>query len=209
VPDALLLGCGAPFMPTLGMVDHCRVSYDTARYYQLPKPDHANGDDLFKADMKTAIHVLMSHWWKFDRWFRADPDALMTRQDNAYYTYGEAKMSALTGILTGVCTTSDHFGTIDDNRFELLKKAFKYRLHEAKPLSWETGFWPQVFIGNLSDGRKAAAIFNDSDKTMTYYFEDMGLNESCIELLEADVIHNCKIILAPHDAALLAELKQD
>ncbi|OQA84916.1 MAG: Melibiase [Lentisphaerae bacterium ADurb.Bin242] len=206
VPDAVLLGCGAPFMPTLGLVDHCRVSYDTSRYYENPRPEPANGDDLFRADIKTAIHVLMSHWWKFDRWFRADPDALMARQDNAYYSYGEAKMSILTGILTGVCTTSDNFNTIDANRLALLERAVKYRIRNAHPFSWTTGCWPQVFIGNFDDGRKAVAIFNDSNQIMTYHFQEYGLPEQCEELLDAPSIRKFKIVLPPHDAALLAEV---
>ncbi len=204
VPDALLLGCGAPFMPSLGLVDHCRVSYDTAHYYEKPRPADANGDDLFGPGIKTAMHVLMSHWWKFDRWFRADPDALMARQDNARYTYGEAKMSVLTGIITGICTTSDNFRTIDENRLALLERAAKYRLRDARPFEWKTGCWPQVFTGRLDDGRRAAAIFNDCDHEMTYEFTAYGLPEQCEELLDAPSVRKLKIILPPHDAALLA-----
>ena len=54
----------------------------------------------------------MNNFWRFDRWFRMDPDSLMARQDNAFYTAGEARISVLTGIMTGVCLTSDNLATI-------------------------------------------------------------------------------------------------
>ena len=60
------------------------------------------------------------NWWMFDRWFRADPDTVMARQDNALYTLGEARISTLAAILTGVSITSDHLGTIAPERYRLL-----------------------------------------------------------------------------------------
>ena len=202
VPDATLLGCCPPFMPSLGLVDNCRVSGDTSRYYQSPGPAFANFDSDNGCSIRNAMHVTMANWWKFDRWFRCDPDTLMARQDNAFYTYGEAKMSVLTGIITGVCITSDNLGTIAPDRLALLGRAQNLRLRDAKPFEWPKNYWPQVFEGTV-DGRKAVAIFNDCDHEMAYEFEKYGLPEECDELLDVPSVRKKKIILPAHDAALI------
>ena len=148
------------------------------------------------------MHVTMANWWKYDRWFRCDPDTLMARQDNAFYTYGEAKMSVLTGIITGVCITSDNLGTIAPDRLALLGRAQELRLKDATPFEWPMDYWPQVFTGTVN-GRKAVAIFNDCDHEMTYEFDKYGLPEECDELLDVPSVRKKKIILPAHDAALI------
>lgn len=202
VPDATLLGCCPPFMPCLGLVDNCRVSGDTSRYYYAKGPDYANFDADTGCSIRHAMHVTMANWWKYDRWFRCDPDTLMARQDNAFYTYGEAKMSVLTGIITGVCITSDNLGTIAPDRLALLGRAQELRLKDATPFEWPMDYWPQVFTGTVN-GRKAVAIFNDCDHEMTYEFDKYGLPEECDELLDVPSVRKKKIILPAHDAALI------
>ena len=202
VPDATLLGCCPPFMPCLGLVDNCRVSGDTGRYYEMPEPDYANFSADHGCTIRNAMHVTMANWWKFDRWFRCDPDTLMARQDNAFYTYGEAKMSVLTGILTGVCITSDNLATIAPNRLALLGRAQNLRLRDARPFEWQEDYWPQVFEGTVN-GKKAVAIFNDCEHERTYEFETFGLPEECDELLDVPSVRRKKIILPAHDAALI------
>ena len=205
VPDATLLACCPPFMPCLGLVDNCRVSGDTSRYYDLKAPDCANYDADMGCSIRNAMHVTMANWWKYDRWFRCDPDTLMARQDNAFYSYGEAKMSVLTGILTGICITSDNLGTIAPDRLALLGRAQNLRFRDAKPFEWPQNYWPQVFEGTV-DGRRSIAIFNDCDHEMTYEFSKYGLPEECEEVLDVPSIRKKKIVLPAHDAALLVAL---
>ena len=204
VPDATLLGCCPPYMPLLGLVDHCRVSPDTSRYYHPDRPfyncDYAPGDCC----IANALHATISRFWWFDRFFRADPDTLMARQDNAFYTLGEARISVMTGILTGVSITSDHLGRIAPDRLELLGKAARYRLRNAMPVDWVPNRWPQIFSGSV-DGKNATAIINDSDKTLTYHFESLNLTGTAEEVLQPMGKVTGSITLPPHDAALLIQ----
>ena len=146
----------------------------------------------------------ISRFWWFDRFFRADPDTLMARQDNAFYTLGEARISVITGILTGVSITSDHLGRIAPDRLELLGRAARYRLRNAMPADWEPDRWPQIFTGSV-DGQNAAAVVNDSDKTMTYDFAALGLTGTAQEVLQPMGKLTGSITLPPHDAALLIQ----
>ena len=202
VPDSVLLACSAPFMPCMGLVDNCRVSSDTSRYYSTPYKGAANTDLDTGCSISRAAHQTLCNWWKFDRWFRCDPDTLMARQDNAFYTYGEAKISVLTGIVTGVVLTSDHLGTIAPERLELLGRAQKLRMRDARPVNWEVNRWPQVFSGTVN-GKKALAIFNDSEKEVVYCFADYDMPLECDELLDTPSLRHGKIVLPAHDAALL------
>ena len=202
VPDSILLACTAPFIPSMGLVDNCRVSADTSRYFELRSPYPVNTDIDTCCSIRRAAHQTLSNWWKIDRWFRCDPDTMMARQDNAFYTYGEAKISILTGILTGVSLTSDHLGTIAPERLALLGRAQNIRMRDPRPVNWQVNLWPQVFSGTVN-GKKALAIFNDSEKEVVYCFADYGMPAECREVLDTPSVRYNKIILPAHDAALL------
>lgn len=210
-PDALLLGCGAPFLPSVGIVDSCRVSQDTAarwdvsawhrEYHRLPP----NAEECAASiDISGAYHTSIGNWWMFDRWFRADPDVVIARQDRAGQTAGESRVSCAAGILTGVAITSDNLNTIADDRLALLARAAKLRLRDPRPRLWVSGCWPFAFTGTLGDGRKAACLINDSAEAVTYDLAALGLGDDCEELLHPLGRVGGSITLPPHDAALAA-----
>ncbi|MBE6359616.1 MAG: alpha-galactosidase [Lentisphaerae bacterium] len=202
VPDAVLLACCAPFMPCMGLVDNCRVSTDTSRYYKSNQQIAGNTDLDYFCSISRAAHLTLANWWKFDRWFRCDPDTMMARQDNAFYSYGEAKISVLTGILSGVATTSDHLGTISPERLALLGRAQNLRMRDVRPVEWQQNRWPQFFSGTV-DGKRALAVFNDTEQELVCCFADYGLPETCDEVLDTPSVRKVKIIVPAHDAALL------
>ena len=192
VPDAFLLGCCPPFMPCMPYIDMARTSGDT----------HASWGPV-----KHVMHTNFSRWWMFDKFFRCDPDVVIARQDRGSLTPGEARVSALTGILTGVSLTSDNLATIDKDRFAILAKSAKIRMRDAMPrIADVCEQWPQIFTGTV-DGRKAAAIVNDSDLMKEYSFTDLELDPE----LEAEEIlqdlgkRKYAVTVPPHDAAILVQ----
>ena len=202
VPDSILLGCCPPFMPCLGYVDMCRVSCDTSRYWygympgdHLPQNCDAPGNGI-----RNTLHGVVSNWFLNDIWFRSDPDVLMTRSDNAWYTEGEARLSAAGGILTGVSLTSDHLGKITPERYELLVRAAKYRLRNAVPADWKSDRWPTVFTGTC-DEKPAALFLNDTDETLTFRVAEWGLPAQMNEVLIGRGAIQSELSLPPHDAA--------
>ena len=199
VPSALLMACSEPFMPCLGFFDHARVGYDTSRNFNSVIPNQ-NYPILSSCDILNAQRETMSNFWKFDRWFRCDPDALMARQDNANYTEGEARFSVLTGILTGIAITSDNFNTIAPERMKILGTAQKYRMRNVRPFLYRCGQWFQFFKGTIN-GKYAVAVFNDSESEMLCDLSNLGLPEKTIDLLTEKVVEKV-YILPKHDAAL-------
>ena len=204
VPDATLLGCGAPFLPSLGFIDHCRIANDTGMEY-LPEntPGNAEPNAAYPC-IANALHAVMANWWRIDTQFRADPDALMARQDRAFYTAGEARLSILTGILTGVTVTSDNFKTITLERLELLAKAARTRLFAPLPMQWQCDAWCQFFSGTYN-GKYAVAVFNDSSKPLLCKLSELGFSSGVQELLSGTEVSDT-FQLPPHDGAFFYDV---
>ncbi|MBO7146519.1 MAG: alpha-galactosidase [Lentisphaeria bacterium] len=202
VPDAMIMGCSEPLLPCVGLIDNGRVSNDTSRYFRAPNQP-SNAPELCNCSIIDAFHLSMANFWLFDRWFRADPDSMMVRQDNAYYTRNQAKISVLSGIMSGVALTSDHLGTINPDRNALLAKAQDIRMKNARPMRSIANQWPMEFEGTI-DGKHAVALINDTDTLKTWTLAELNLPEICTDLLdEKKVIH--EISIDPGDAVLLME----
>lgn len=72
-PDSYLLGCGAPILPSVGLVDAMRVSPDTAPHYE---PDHG---DLSLPSQRAAVLTGQARAWQHGRFWANDPDCLIVR----------------------------------------------------------------------------------------------------------------------------------
>ena len=72
-PDAHLLGCGAPILPSIGLFDAMRVSPDTAPHRRPEADDHSQpGQD-------PAEFTGAARQWQHGRLWVNDPDCLMAR----------------------------------------------------------------------------------------------------------------------------------
>lgn len=69
VGDAFVVACGAPMLPSVGLVDAMRVSADT---YNPDDPD--DGDDVLRG--RAAVEARA---WQHGRWWVNDPDCLVLR----------------------------------------------------------------------------------------------------------------------------------
>jgi alpha-galactosidase len=72
-PEAYLLGCGAPILPSVGLVDAMRVSPDTGPVYEPV------GGDLSQPSVRSAIVSGVGRAWQHGRFWVNDPDCLLAR----------------------------------------------------------------------------------------------------------------------------------
>jgi alpha-galactosidase len=72
-PDSYLLGCGAPILPSVGLVDAMRVSPDTAPQYE---PDDG---DLSMPSQRAAALTGRARAWQHGRFWANDTDCLIAR----------------------------------------------------------------------------------------------------------------------------------
>jgi len=74
-PDAYLLGCGAPILPSVGLVDAMRVSADIALRYASPDADPGQPSQL-GAELST-----IGRAWQHGRWWVNDSDCIVARPE--------------------------------------------------------------------------------------------------------------------------------
>ena len=73
--DAYLLGCGAPLLPSLGLVDAMRVSPDTAPHFEP-----VDGD-LSQPGIRSALSTGAARAFQHGRFWVNDPDCLVARPE--------------------------------------------------------------------------------------------------------------------------------
>ena len=214
VKESLMLGCGMPFLASLGLVDNNRVSMDTGKTwvaYGLPTVagqaiDRSQPCTPSVPSLKNALHGTLCRWWQYDRWFRADPDVVMARDENTELTLGEARLSVLSAIVTGVAFTSDRLDQVGGDRLRLYSMAAKLRIRDIKPLDWENNSYCYIFEGTLEQS-KAVAVLNYSECPINLKLFQLGTTTKCKELLHALGKLEDSIQILPHDGALIVEQK--
>jgi alpha-galactosidase len=72
-PEAILLGCGAPILPSVGLVDAMRVGPDIAARYDPP------GGQSFKPSQRNATRNVVARGWQQGRFWVNDADCLLAR----------------------------------------------------------------------------------------------------------------------------------
>lgn len=72
-PEATLLGCGAPMLPSIGLVEAMRVSPDVAPYVEPPD------GDLSQPAQRSAVQTGRARAFQHARWWVNDPDCLIAR----------------------------------------------------------------------------------------------------------------------------------
>ena len=72
-PEALLVGCGAPILPSVGLVDAMRVGADIAADYE------PLGGRPTLPSQRNAARNVMARAWQHGRFWVNDPDCLMLR----------------------------------------------------------------------------------------------------------------------------------
>lgn len=98
-PDVLLVGCGAPLLPSVGLVDAMRVSPDTF---------HEGGED--GSTGLRGLPPLAARVWQQGRLWVNDPDCVVARPS---YALREEWAAAATG-LGGLASFSDRVAELDD-----------------------------------------------------------------------------------------------
>lgn len=106
-PDAYLLGCGAPILPSVGLVDAMRVSPDTF---------HEGGEDGSHG-MRGRMS-LEARAWQHGRLWTTDPDCLVARPE---FTLRDAWADVVLAA-PGLRGFSDRIAELDDHGLDLVRR---------------------------------------------------------------------------------------
>lgn len=114
-PDAVLLGCGAPILPSLGLVDAMRVSPDID-----PQFEPVDGD-VSQPAMRSALLNGRARTWQHGRFWVNDPDCLLARPEVEQRELWAAHVEAY----GGVAASSDPLDALDRRGLELTRRVLR------------------------------------------------------------------------------------
>lgn len=103
-PQAYLLGCGAPTIASVGLVDAMRISPDTALYPDVPT------DDPSKPGLGNAMANGVARAWQQGRFWINDPDCILARPELGR----RAQWADHVRTFGGLRATSDRVAALDD-----------------------------------------------------------------------------------------------
>jgi len=103
-PDAYLLGCGAPILPSVGLVDAMRVSPDIALEYE-PR----DGDPSQPSQRGAALSTV-GRAWQHGRFWVNDPDCIVARPA----VERREEWAAVVERYGGLRASSDRIADLDD-----------------------------------------------------------------------------------------------
>jgi alpha-galactosidase len=114
--DRFILGCGAPLVLSVGLVDGMRIGSDVASFWG----DEGNSDG---PSMRNALRATLARMWMHGRWWTNDPDCLLVRADDSQLTLDEVRAWATVVALTGgMLLVGDDLSRVSEERLELLAR---------------------------------------------------------------------------------------
>jgi alpha-galactosidase len=117
-----VLGCGAPLLPSVGLVDGMRIGEDTAPYWKT-KPSGFQGPNAYFALQNALMRQFMHRAF----WLN-DPDCLLLRDHDTELARSERELYALAaGALDNMVVVSDKLALLGPEEKGLLRRALALR----------------------------------------------------------------------------------
>lgn len=172
VGDRFILGCGAPFAPSVGLVDGMRVGPDTAPYWAHLDPHGA------EPALLNAIRSTLAHGWMHRRWYVNDPDCVIVRRANSELTPAEVEAwTSVVALSGGMVLFSDDMDQLEPDRAAILPRLLPPSGEAAVPrgpsaLGVPTGM--QLVAPRPWETWLVAGLFNWSDAERPLVFDPAG-----------------------------------
>lgn len=159
-PERIILGCGAPQLASVGLVDAMRVSQDA--HFAWEPLDAANGGAV---STRHAIQNTLLRAPFNQAWWLNDPDCVILRQrgDLNMMTRSETRALAAVAALTGsVLLDSDNLTSIQPNRLDDLRRILPASQNSARVRKWfaPDAAQPEELELAHDDGRVTWAAIN-------------------------------------------------
>ncbi|MEB3327961.1 MAG: glycoside hydrolase family 36 protein [Candidatus Sericytochromatia bacterium] len=160
--NGYLLGCGAPLLPSVGLVDAMRVGPDVAATWWPP-----DGDASAPA-LANALRSSLARGWMHGRWWWNDPDCLLLGAEHRGLTAAEQGAWAAAVLLSGGARfLSDEVPALSADAWEVAARVFAHpagaagRVLACNDDALPTRVWQPVPAWGAAAG--LAAIFNPTD----------------------------------------------
>lgn len=124
-PGPTLLGCGAPLLPSIGLVDAMRISPDVGPRYL------SRDGDMSSPGMRSALAAGRARAFQHARWWINDPDCLIVRPEVERRDEWAEHVDAC----GGVNASSDALEALDEKGLEITRRLM--RRSSTTPLDWD------------------------------------------------------------------------
>ncbi len=157
VGDSLILGCGAPFGPCIGLVNMMRIGTDIATDWRLEW-----GGGVYECSINTMTRANLHN-----RLWINDPDCILVRQDDSNLTLDEVRLwLSIVAVSGGAVLLSDRMMEVNEERLALVDKILPpmrtggfspdalYKAEPslfALPIDCPMGQWTIVAVVNLTE----------------------------------------------------------
>ena len=160
-----VLGCGAPLLPSAGLVDGMRIGEDTAPYWKT-KPSGFQGPNAYFA-LKNALMRQFMH----RSWWLNDPDCLLLRDREVELAGNERELYALAaGALDNMVVDSDRLALLGPPGKDLLRQALRLRGRRVKVTGLLGELGKDLFVveglGGGREGFRLAANLSESPQNI-------------------------------------------
>ena len=157
--DTLLLGCGAPLGPAVGLVDAMRVSPDVAPFWRMSGliPTVLGENELH--GRYVSIHHSMTRAFLHDRWWINDPDVLLLGGDaRPHEIKTQAAAVAASG---GLVLLGDDPRTLNSEQVDLFRWVLEHRNRAGDCPDATLRKNPQRFVPRGGEGLWVTANLDD------------------------------------------------
>ncbi len=217
VGDRFLLGCGAPLLPSVGIVDGMRISPDVKESWRDPVIGFlARGAGHPCAELALVNCVTRAHL--HGTWWINDPDCLLVRERRSNLTLEEVQtLVSVLSLTGGMLFLSDDLAELSLERRQMAELALPPRGSAAMALGARLSSRPERFVRRYTgpSGKLEAvgAVINWSDESANRRVApaDFGLPDVPCHAFEfwsgkyqvASAAHPMEIRLKPHQAAVI------
>lgn len=129
--DAVILGCGAPLLPSIGLVDAMRISPDVMPAWE---PDLG---DISQPAMRSALAAGRARAWMHGRVWVNDPDCVLVRPE----VENPLPWQDYVETLRGLGVSSDPLPELDDAHLERTRALM--RPADLGPVAWDPWAGPE------------------------------------------------------------------
>jgi alpha-galactosidase len=116
VGERFILGCGAPLLPSIGLVDGMRIGSDVAGYW-----GHEGNSD--GPALSNALRATLARGWLHGKWWTNDPDCVIVRGHDTELTPDEVQAwAAVVALSGGMFFVGDDLSELEPDRLAILSR---------------------------------------------------------------------------------------
>lgn len=165
--DAFILGCGAPLLSSVGLVDGMRVGPDVKPYWTVP-----SGGDPERGTLRDAIRSVLAHGWTHRRLWTLDPDcALLHGRDGALTPAEVRTWLTVVAMCGGATMLGDDPERLRPADLALLNRLLPPSGRAAESIGPYVEGLPTALVLSgdpLRPGWHIVAVFNWTDRALTH-----------------------------------------